>query len=355
MLNKMKKIFTVLLIFSAIFMFYGCELTKKNPLDEVAEELFADIEKDSVKEDLYFPSELKGVKITYLSSNPNIIAEDGKVTRTSENKKIEVFVFLEYVGERRTLSFFFTVIGNLFTPDFPDEYMEYYKGVERLTGYELKKFLHDLIDNHKTLGYSSTTAALRETDEDPNNSNNIILFYTGRSQAKSAYGSSGDVWNKEHVWAKSHGGFGTIAPAGSDLHHLRPTDASVNSTRGSKDFDEGGSKVEDTYGVGSSYSYFDSDSFEPRDEVKGDVARILFYMAVRYEGDVSGEPDLELNDNVNNGTRPAIGRLSVLLEWHLADPVDDFERNRNEVIYTYQNNRNPFIDYPQFVGIIWGN
>jgi endonuclease I len=130
----------------------------------------------------------------------------------------------------------------------------------------------------------------------------------------------------------------------------------MNSTRGNKDFDEGGSKVNVNrgYGPGSSFSYSDSDSFEPRAEVKGDVARILFYMATRYEGE-KGEPDLELNDRVNNGSAAYHGRISVLIRWHHEDPVDDFERNRNEVIYSYQGNRNPFIDYPEFADMIWGS
>lgn len=219
---------------------------------------------------------------------------------------------------------------------------------------ELKTRLHDIIDDHRTYSYDFAKTALKETDKDPNNPSNVILFYTGRSQSSDSFGSGVDQWNREHVWAKSHGGFGETAPAGSDLHHLRPTDASVNSARGSLDFDEGGSIVRDTYGAGSSYCLRDSDSFEPRDEVKGDVARILFYMAVRYEGDKTGEPDLELNDLVNNGTSPYMGRLSILLKWHLQDPVDDFERNRNEVIYSYQENRNPFIDHPEYALMIFG-
>ena len=360
MLYKFKKMFVILLISSFLFILFGCEESvDKSLLDEVSEALFKDVVKNDVQENIIFPNNIDGVKIRYLSSNSDIISEEGIVTRVAETKVVEVFAFLEHEGERRTLSFVFTVKGVL--PQNPDpnpdpiEYMKYYLGVEGLSGNELKKFLHNLIDDHIELSYSSTTSALKKTDEDPTNPNNIILFYTGRSQPKSEYGSGGNLWDKEHVWAKSHGDFGTIAPAGSDLHHLRPTDSSVNNTRGSKDFDEGGSKVEDTYGDGSSYSYYDSDSFEPRDEVKGDVARILFYMAVRYEGDVSGEPDLEINDNVNNGYKPYIGRLSVLLKWHIEDPVDDFERDRNDVIYSYQKNRNPFIDYPQFVGLIWGN
>jgi len=112
-------------------------------------------------------------------------------------------------------------------------------------------------------------------------------------------------------------------------------------------------KIDETYGAGSSFCYYDNDSFEPRDQVKGDVARILFYMAVRYDGS-DGVADLELNDFTGNGSVPFMGKLSTLLVWNNLDPVDDFERNRNEVIFGYQKNRNPFIDYPHFADLIWG-
>ncbi len=235
-----------------------------------------------------------------------------------------------------------------------DDYETYYDNAEGLTGSALKQALHNIIDDHTSYTYDFARTALAETDEDPNNSNNVILMYTGRSQAKSTFGSSGDDWNREHTWPKSHGGFGETKPMGTDLHHLRPTDASVNSTRGNFDFDEGGSKVNDEYGTGSTYCYYDSDSFEPRDEVKGDVARIIFYMAVRYEGDKSGELDLEIVDRVNT-SGAVLGKLSTLLRWNEEDPVDEFERTRNNVIYGYQNNRNPFIDHPEFADMIWSN
>ncbi|QGQ48729.1 endonuclease [Metabacillus sediminilitoris] len=224
----------------------------------------------------------------------------------------------------------------------------YYDQAIGKSGSTLKTALHNIIDDHTEISYSNVWEALRNTDEDPNNANNVILLYTGRSQSKYSNGSGVDNWNREHVWAKSHGDFGTTMGAGTDLHHLRPTDVSVNSSRGNKDFDNGGSlqgEAPDTY--------TDSDSWEPRDEVKGDVARMIFYMDVRYEGD-SGELDLEVNNVVNNGTSPYHGKLSTLLQWHNQDPVDNFERNRNEVIYNeYQHNRNPFIDHPEWVEAIW--
>ncbi|AUO12259.1 endonuclease [Priestia megaterium] len=226
---------------------------------------------------------------------------------------------------------------------------DYYRTAAEKTGNSLKTELHNIIDHHTELSYSAVWEALKKTDEDPANANNVILLYTGRSQAKSTNGGGVDDWNREHVWAKSHGDFGTAMGPGTDLHHLRPTDVSVNSTRGNLDFDNGGTEHSEALG-----NYFDSDSWEPRDEVKGDVARMLFYMAVRYEGDVSDEPDLELNNTVNNGTAPYHGKLSVLLQWNAQDPVDDRERCRNDIIYSdYQHNRNPFIDHPEWVNEIW--
>ncbi|AOH56870.1 ribonuclease [Peribacillus muralis] len=224
----------------------------------------------------------------------------------------------------------------------------YYDTAIGKSGSSLKNALHEIIDDHVEISYANVWDALRETDEDPNNANNVILLYTGRSQGKTVNGSGVNDWNREHVWAKSHGDFGTTLGPGTDLHHLRPADVSVNSTRNNLDFDNGGSEHSEAKG-----NYYDSDSWEPRDGVKGDVARMLFYMAVRYEGD-DGEIDLELNNQVNNGTAPYHGKLSVLLKWNEQDPVDAFERNRNEVIYNkYQHNRNPFIDHPEWASAIW--
>ncbi|WP_375162216.1 endonuclease [Fictibacillus sp. WQ 8-8] len=224
----------------------------------------------------------------------------------------------------------------------------YYDNAQGKTGAALKSALHNIIDDHTELSYDAVWDALRHTDEDPNNKNDVILLYTGRSQSKTANGSGVNDWNREHVWAKSHGDFGTAMGPGTDLHHLRPADVSVNSARGNLDFDNGGTENSEAKG-----NYSDSDSWEPRDAVKGDVARMIFYMAVRYEGD-SGEPDLEMNNSVSNGSAPYIGKMSVLLQWSQQDPVDSFERHRNDVIYNdYQHNRNPFIDHPEYAAAIW--
>jgi len=223
----------------------------------------------------------------------------------------------------------------------------YYSTAIGLSGVALKAELHEIIDDHVEYPYTSSSTdvwdILKDTDRDPSNPSNVIQLYTGNSVPDTEY----PVWNREHVWAKSHGGFGENPPAGTDAHHLRPADPGVNSTRNNLDFDNGGTLVggtSDCYIVAGT-------SFEPRDAVKGDVARMMFYMVVRYEGEEGY--DLELVDNVGT-SGPLFGKLSTLIEWHNSDPVDAFELNRNEVVYGYQGNRNPFIDHPEWVSSIWG-
>ncbi|MCD6329114.1 MAG: endonuclease, partial [Candidatus Cloacimonetes bacterium] len=250
-----------------------------------------------------------------------------------------------------------------FTPISTDEY---YKEVIGYNDQKLKAALHALIKDHVMYPYfSDSTVATKdimiEADVDPENPDNIILFYSGRSQNKE-YQDHGDnfnyieeygipledAWNREHIWAKSHGFPNMSDTAYTDVHHLRPADRSMNGARGNRDFDWGGYALEEVDGI-----FYDYDSWEPPDRVKGDVARMMFYMVVRYEGD-NNTYDLELLDKT--GTYgPKFGKLSTLLQWHLLDPVDRREQHRNEVIYSYQHNRNPFIDHPEFVEKIWGD
>ncbi|MGO4599766.1 endonuclease [Terrabacter sp. 2RAF25] len=226
----------------------------------------------------------------------------------------------------------------------------YYAPAMGKTGSALRTSLHSIIKAQTVLTYDQVWTALKDTDQDPNNTNNVIEIYSGRSIAKSDNGGGADQWNREHVWAKSHGDFGTVNGPGTDVHHLRPEDVTVNSDRGNLDFDNGGSAVAQCTGC-----LRDGDSFQPRDSVKGDVARMIFYMALRYEGE-DGWPNLEPNESVNNGTAPSIGKLSVLKAWSAGDPPDAFEKRRNQVIYdTWQHNRNPFIDHPEWVTAIWGS
>lgn len=223
----------------------------------------------------------------------------------------------------------------------------YYAPAIGKTGTALRTSLHDIIDAHTKLSYDQVWTALKDTDQDPNNTANVIELYTGRSISKSNNGGGTGQWNREHVWAQSRGGFTTSAGPGTDLHHLRPEDVTVNSVRGNKDFDLGGSAVS-----GCTDCWTDGDSFEPRDAVKGDVARMLLYMAIRYEGG-DGFNNLEMSSTVGSSST-LIGDLEVLVQWNTEDPVSTFEMRRNDRIHsTWQGNRNPFIDHPEWADAIW--
>lgn len=235
----------------------------------------------------------------------------------------------------------------------------YYAPAAGKAGPELRQALHDIIRNHHILPYSSTSLdtsdALKVLGQHPADTNSVLLVYSGSNALVSAFGTS-TGWNREHLWPQSAGLDG-IEPSYSDVHNLFACDANVNSSRGNKHYD-----TSDTNSP--SYRFpahaeapecsTDSDSWEPRPSERGDIARVLFYMAVRYTGDVPNEPRLALTDDVAliNATNAYMGKLSTLLAWHHADPVDAVEQLRNDRIYSlYQTNRNPFTDHPEWVNL----
>jgi len=335
----MTKVFSVIVL-GEVSVDYNKVLTALNSIS---------FDEYEVIDDIALIDSVDGITVTWSSNDDEVISLTGVVTRPLADvgdAEVTMTASLSYNEIIVTKDFIFTVIDLTHSV----VYLGYYAGAGDLEGDVLKAFLHDLIDEHTVISYSALWAALAVSDRDPENANNIILFYTGVSISKEEHGGDVGEWNREHIWARSHGDLDEFI-ADSDMHHIRPTDVMMNSKRGSLDFDLGGSIVyDDTIATDN---YKDSDSWEPRDEVKGDVARMLFYMAVRYEGD-DGYTDLELNDSVNNINSPFIGKLSILIEWHLNDLPDEFELNRNDVIFGYQGNRNPFIDHPEFVELIWG-
>ena len=183
-------------------------------------------------------------------------------------------------------------------------------------------------------------------DAHQNDSNSIFLFYTNRIMSKTDKASGvnqaeNDFWNREHIWPQSKGLKGTDARR--DLHNIVAVDRSVNSSRGNKYFDEGGLPHSEC-----KECLHNQDSWEPPDRVKGDIARIIFYMDLRYDGDdFTGTPDLVAID-ISSSDKRYLAGLSTLLKWHCQDSVDDKERRRNEVVSIYQGNRNPFVDYPSW-------
>ena len=225
----------------------------------------------------------------------------------------------------------------------------YYNGTEGLTGDDLKTALNEIIDDHVQFSYYASKTIFKLSDADPNNPDNVIQVYTGFSHPNNDYGNNDLELNREHVWAKSHGTFADIMPMYGDVHNLKPSAATVNQDKSNLDFDNGGTQHDIATGC-----YYTDSSWEARDEVKGDIARIIFYMDTRYEGN-NGESNLTVVDEVNTSPAPEHGRLSTLLEWNEMDPPDEFERNRNNVIFSWQKNRNPFIDNPEFANLIWNN
>ena len=252
--------------------------------------------------------------------------------------------------------FFFTVI----TAQIPNGY---YNSAKNLSDNNLKSALNQIIDNHIEYSYTSSDTdvwdILKETDRDPNNTNNVILIYSGISINASQEYNNENGWTREHIWSKSRGDFGTVTGIGTDVHAIRPLDNTTNSERNNRSFNNCSNCLDviDKWGnvTGSKKDATDW-SFEPRDEVKGDVARMIFYMDVRYEG-LDIYPNLELTEAIlpQSDNQPIHGVLSTLLTWHRNDPVNDWEKNRNDIIYnSYQRNRNPFIDFPELAEHLWG-
>ena len=190
-----------------------------------------------------------------------------------------------------------------------------------------------------------------KSDADPNKAGNILWFYTGTSVKMPTNFNSGT--NREHVWPKQAGdAFPEKSYAGSDAHHLRPTDNSLNSSRGNKSFDEvpqtnanivaeNGSKTYDNLCYGNSTFFY------PGVGYRGATARILMYLQTRW-GD-----DYNLKFVLGDGHSKTIGDIETLFKWHLEEEPTAEEIARNEAVYKYQGNRNPFIDHPEYAEMIY--
>jgi len=233
----------------------------------------------------------------------------------------------------------------------------YYTSLNGKSGAQLKQAVQDIIANPAVVrahNYGDITDILKKADQNPLNSNQVWLMYKETSRAKYLFQDTGDGtgrWNREHIYPQSRGGFtdGTSATADgidvwvssnadslqhghADAHHLRAEDGPENSSRNNRD-----------YGLGD-YNGFAGNA----GSWKGDVARAVFYMSVRYNA-LS-----VVNGNPPDTTVGQLGDLATLLQWNQNDPADDFEMNRNNYVYTWQYNRNPFIDLPNLADYIFG-
>ena len=231
---------------------------------------------------------------------------------------------------------------------------EYYTGsytfdqLSEMDSDQLLSSLRTLMTSTHT--YNSTYTDCKnkacKTDCENGDGKTVILFYTSYASSNAQrWDSLSTGWNREHVWPKSRGGFETTGP-GSDLHHIRPSDAKVNSTRSNKLFGNvtSGSTAKGNITGSISGGKYNGTYFEPVDNVKGDAARIILYMYVRYGGSWSKCAKIT---NIFQS-------VDVLLEWCALDPVDTWEMGRNEVVEAIQGNRNVFIDYPELAWQLFG-
>lgn len=293
-------------------------------LAEIEMEVLDSIEFGIVKEDItLLTSSLYNSTIRYESSDETILSSAGVVGSEVKNKSV-------------TLSFYIMLEGNEYGPFqiiiMVNTYVAtndnvYYEDIsDNLSGSALKQALRTLITTTQTraTSYDEIKTITAKTDADPEKPGNIILFYSRVSV--SAKWDGGSTWNREHIWPRSKSWF-QYDGAGSDIHHLRPTNPSINSSRGNKAYAN----------TASSTSYL------PDDVVKGDIARIVFYLLTRYP-----ESDSYPISNVATS-------MKMLLEWNELDPVDNLEIVRNEECFKFQGNRNPFIDYPDYANLIWGS
>ena len=232
-----------------------------------------------------------------------------------------------------------------------DSVNEYYKDVD--TSLKQDKFRTSLnkviTKDYIRKSYSEAWQVLAKADEDPYNSDNILCNYTGLSIKKNL-DSGTKAWNREHTYPKSRGFDSDSMDAYSDCHHLMATANQINNARGNLDFDlvsnHPNKEIQsDNYGN----KWINDVCFEPRDEVKGDVARMVFYMICRYN---DSKLNLDLTNEIPSSTY-YLGALDTLIKWHYEDPVSDKEIRRNDIVYSYQNNRNPFIDHPEWVNNLY--
>ena len=230
----------------------------------------------------------------------------------------------------------------------------YYDSLDGLADLVLRQALQDIIADPTTVRaqtYADVIDILKEADQNPENSNQVWLVYSEEGRPKLDLQTSSNnsgKWNREHTFPRSRGGFfdieadeiadgmdvfwttkaDSLRHGNSDAHALRAADASENSSRGNQHY---GQYIGPTGTLGS---------------FRGDVARGVLYMEIRYNG-------LEVVNGFPN-TTGQLGDLATLLDWHRNDPPDDFEMNRNNIVYNWQKNRNPFIDQPLLVEYIWG-
>lgn len=233
-------------------------------------------------------------------------------------------------------------------------------GEELLNGLSL--LMSSTQDKITTYNKLKTNIAL--TDADPMNDENIITLYA-RNSISSDWANA-TVWNREHVWCQSlanglYGDLNKNIGAGTDIHHLRPALNTYNSTRGNTPY----GVIEDkstAKRLGDTDNFYTSTIFEPSNEIKGDIARVLMYVYTRYsntlsssENELGARGDLKISNVVYTSENTDTAAWNLLLSWNELDPVNHLEMERNNNAQDIEGNRNVFIDHPEFAKMCFGD
>ncbi len=244
------------------------------------------------------------------------------------------------------------------------------------TGEALMAALHSIITDHTVLGYESIWGHFESTDATFNGKVWDVFsykeceeppytytFFVDQQTGETVPDEEGHVYNREHLWPQSWWSGSDPLPMVTDIHHVYPADRWVNMRKSNYPFGEitaptWTSEAGNMIGNNSFGSTYSGMVFEPVDELKGDFARTYFYMATRYMDQLpawstNAMAEIVLNGTVFPGFEPWF--IELLLTWHANDPVSQKEIERNNAIYDLQNNRNPFIDHPEFAALIWGD
>lgn len=238
------------------------------------------------------------------------------------------------------------------------------------TGYTLKTQLYNIIKGHTDNGYAGLYTTYQSSDIDSfyENDGTVLDMYSekpsgtdpynyssGSTQRCGTYSVEGDCYNREHIIPQSV--FNSAAPMVSDAHFITPTDGKVNGQRSNYPHGNVATVTWTSLNGGklgsSGVSGYSGTVFEPINDFKGDIARMYFYFATRYENTVAGYPFAMFDGSSNKVFTTAF--LNQLLAWHTQDPVSAREIARNNAIHARQNNRNPYIDHPEYVQAIWGS
>lgn len=237
----------------------------------------------------------------------------------------------------------------------------YYNGTEGLSGEALRSALFEIINDHNVLSYASLWTHFQSTDKKPDGKvwdmysdvpgGTPAYTYTFVVDQCGNYGSEGDCYNREHSFPSSW--FNDASPMQTDIFHIYPTDGFVNGKRSNYPYGEVGSASwTSTNGSmlgNNTFPGYSGVVLEPIDEYKGDFARTYFYMVTCYLDKVSS-----WNSPMLAGNNLSTWSRDMLVGWSYEDPVSDKETGRNDAVYDIQDNRNPYIDHPEWVGAIWG-